>query len=62
MATSKGKEDSKATRHYVDETADSRTPSPDPDFSIFHIRTVKDTAERSIKVDPSERFSLSHGT
>jgi hypothetical protein len=37
--------------HYVDEIADSRTPSPDPDFPIFHIRTVKDTAERSIKVD-----------
>ena len=37
--------------HYMDETADSRTPSPDPDFQIFHIRTVKDTAEHSIKVD-----------
>ena len=37
--------------HYVDETADSRTPSPDPDFPIFHICTVKDTAERSITVD-----------
>ena len=35
----------------MDETADSRTPSPGPDFPIFHIRTVKDTAERSIKVD-----------
>ena len=37
--------------YYMDETADFRTPSPDPDFSIFHMRTVKDTAERSITVD-----------
>ena len=35
----------------MDETANSRTPSPDLDFPIFHIRTVKDTAERSITVD-----------
>ena len=37
--------------HYVDETADFRTPSPDQEFPMFHIRTVKDTAERSIQVD-----------
>ena len=53
LQTLKGKEGSKATlrAHYVDNTADSRTPSPDPDFPIFYIHTMRDNAEHSTKVD-----------
>ena len=38
LANFKGKRRFKGHRaHYVDNTADSRTPSPDPDFPIFYI-------------------------